>query len=72
MLRVNINLFEVSDGWLEDLNVRKPYGNIICKSDPKMAMTLCRFQDVVFGRLGENGLRRVTHKESGRSELYRW
>jgi len=72
VLGVNISLFEVSDGGLEDLNVRKPYGNIICKSDPKMAMTLRRFQDFMFGRLGENGLRRVTRKESGRGELYRW
>ncbi len=72
MLRVNINLFEVSDGGLEDPNVRKPYGNIIFKSDPQMAVTLRRFEDFMFGHLGENGLRRVTRKECGRGELYRW
>jgi hypothetical protein len=72
MLGMNIDLLEMSDGWLEDLDVRKPDGNIIREGDPEMAVTLGGFQDFVAGRLVENGLRCVANKESGSRELYRW
>ena len=52
--------------------MRKPHGNIIREGDPEMAVTLRGLQDVVAGRLVENGLRRVANKESGSRELYRW
>ena len=44
----------MSDGWLDDLDVRKPHGNIIREGDPEMAVTLGSFQDFVAGRLVEN------------------
>ena len=50
---MNINLLEMSDSWLEDLDVRKPHGNIIREGDPEMAVTLGGFQDFVAGRLVE-------------------
>jgi hypothetical protein len=51
---MNIDLLEMSDGWLDDLDVRKPHGNIIREGNPEMAVNLGRFQDLVAGRLVEN------------------
>ena len=61
MLGMNIDLLEVSNGWLDDLDVRKPHGNIIREGNPEMAVTLGGFQDFVAGRLVENRLRCVTN-----------
>jgi hypothetical protein len=72
MLGMNIDLLEMSDGWFDDLDVRKPHGNIIREGDPEMAVTLGSVQDFVAGRLVENGLRCVANKESGSRELYLW
>jgi len=69
MVGMNIDLLEMDDGGLEDLDVRKSHGKIICKSDPEMAVTLGGFQDFLTRSLGENGLRRVACKECGCSEL---
>ena len=54
MLGMNIDLLEMSNGWLDDLDVRKPHGNIIREGHPEMAVTLGGFQNVVAGRLVEN------------------
>ena len=62
----------MSNGWLDDLDARKPTGNIIGEGNPEMAVTLGGFQDFVAGRLVENGLRCVADKESGGREFYRW
>jgi hypothetical protein len=51
---MHIDLLEMSDSWLEDLDVRKPYGNIIREGDPEMPLTLGGVQDFVAGRLVEN------------------
>ena len=67
---MNIDLLEMSDGWLDDLHERKPHGNIISEGDPQMAVTLRGVQGFVAGRLVENGLRCVANKESGSRELY--
>ena len=72
VLGMNIDLLEMSDGWLDDLDVRKPDGNIIREGDPEIAVTLGGFQDFVAGRLVENRLRCVANKGSGSRELYRW
>ena len=44
----------MSDGWLDDLDVRKPNRNIIREGDPQMAVTLGGFQGFAAGRLVEN------------------
>ena len=54
VLGMYIDLLEMSDGWLDDLDVRKPHGNIIREGDPEMAAALGGFQDFVAGRLVEN------------------
>jgi hypothetical protein len=59
---MNIDLFEVCGGGLEDLDVREPYRNIVGKRDPEMVMTSRRFQDFMCRGPGEHGLRRVTDR----------
>ncbi len=44
----------MSNGWLDDLDVRKPHGKIIREGNPEMAVALGGFQDFVAGRLVEN------------------
>jgi hypothetical protein len=51
---MNIDLLEMSRGWLDDLDMRKPHGNIIREGNPEMAVTSGGFQDVVACRLVEN------------------
>ena len=72
MLRVNVNLFEMSDGGLEDFDVRKPHGHILRKGDPEAAVRMGSVQDVAGRCLGKHGRRGVASKEPGSSEFYRW
>jgi hypothetical protein len=72
VLRVNVNLLEMSDRGLEDLDMRKPNGNILRKGNPEVAVSLSSLQYCIHRCLGENGLRCVARKESGSGEFYRW
>ena len=71
MVRMNINLLEVSDRRLENLDMRKPYGNIIREGNPEVAASLGSLQNFAGGRLREYGFRGVPREEPGRSEFDR-
>ena len=58
-------LLEVGGSGFEHLDVREPHGCISRERDPETAVALSRAEDVVRGRLHENGFRRVASQERG-------
>ena len=64
---MNIDLREMSDGWLDDLDVRKPHGNII-RERPRDGRERVRTSSLVVSLRTDSG----AWPTELRRELYRW
>jgi hypothetical protein len=54
VIGMDIDLFEMRRGWLEDLDVRESDGSLVIERDPELAKSLNAAQHFLTGRLGEH------------------
>src|SRR5262249_4122263 len=71
MLRVHIDLLEMCHLWFEHLDVREAHRRVVSQGDPEMAIALGLLQDVMAGRLAQNGRRCVPDQQLRSGELNR-